>query len=136
MGVIISWLNSAVANVLFLTESFWLVFALLHKGFYEEQTKTMFKMFSKISFQKISCILSPLLCANRLPQSVWGNFCSNTQACKLWNTMTLPASHDRDRYSKQRKSKFEFQENWFVPYLIQYWLITKIQLKYLFNVNI
>ena len=65
MGVIISWLNSAVANVLFLTERFWLVFALLHKSFYKEQTKTMFKMFSKISFQKISCIVSPVLCANR-----------------------------------------------------------------------
>ena len=24
-----------------------------------------------------------------LPQSVWGNFCSNTQACKLWNTIQL-----------------------------------------------
>ena len=39
MGVIISWQNNAVANVLFLTERFWLVFALLHKNFYKEQTK-------------------------------------------------------------------------------------------------
>ena len=59
MGVIISWQNNAVANVLFLTERFWLVFAPLLQGANKDYAQNVQQDF--VSEDTMYCI-STLLC--------------------------------------------------------------------------